>query len=252
MVVTLLVIVVFVALRAVSRTQPDIKPQAVDYLTVASAAREAGHRVVYPAALPRGWMATSVEFVPGEPPGLGLGMLTAAAAVRRRAPGGRAARRPADDLRRQDPGKGRQDPGRRARWPRPGRVRRQRAATTRYVAPRSATTRCWSTARPPSPTCAAIVGLLTDARPLTPADGGRGQLLLGASRRGVEPLPGAVEPVLADLGELLAALPERERLLEGGAAGLEPADDLDQLLAGLLVGRSARSASGSSVLLVGS
>src|SRR4051794_10522504 len=52
----------------------------------------------------------------------------------------------------------------------------------------------------------------------------------------VEALPGAVEPVLADAGQPLGALPERQRLLERGAAGLEPADDLDQLLARLLVG----------------
>ena len=47
--------------------------------------------------------------------------------------------------------------------------------------------------------------------------------------------------LLADLGELLAALPERQRLLEGGAAGLEPAHHLDELLAGLLVARAVSS-----------
>ena len=55
--------------------------------------------------------------------------------------------------------------------------------------------------------------------------------------RGLEPLAGAVEPVLADRREQLAALPERERLLERGAAGLQAPDDLDQLLAGGLVRR---------------
>ncbi len=76
MVITLLLIGVFVALRAVSRTQPDIEPQAVDYLTVASAARDAGHRVVYPPRLPHGWIPTSVEYVPGIRPAWGIGMLT--------------------------------------------------------------------------------------------------------------------------------------------------------------------------------
>src|SRR5207244_10962601 len=36
-------------------------------------------------------------------------------------------------------------------------------------------------------------------------------------------------------GELLAALPQRQRLFEAGAAGLEFADHLDKFLAGLLV-----------------
>src|SRR5690349_1142336 len=54
---------------------------------------------------------------------------------------------------------------------------------------------------------------------------------------GVQTLACAVEPVLADRRELLAALPEGQRLLERGAACLERADDLDELLAGLLVRR---------------
>ena len=41
-------------------------------------------------------------------------------------------------------------------------------------------------------------------------------------------------------GERLAALPQRERLLERGATGLEGADHLDELLAGGLVGGSRR------------
>ena len=74
------------------------------------------------------------------------------------------------------------------------------------------------------------------------ADGSaRVVVVLVGGDRGVEPLPGAVEPLLADLRELLAALPQRQRLLEGRAAGLEPADHLDQLLAGLLVGELSRS-----------
>jgi hypothetical protein len=76
MVVTLLVIGAFVALRAVSRTELDVKPQAVDYLAAAGAAHDAGRRVVYPERLPRGWIATSVDYVPGHRPAWGVGMLT--------------------------------------------------------------------------------------------------------------------------------------------------------------------------------
>jgi hypothetical protein len=76
MVVTLLAIGAFVALRAVSRTDLDVKPQAVDYLAAADAAHDAGRRVVYPERLPRGWIATSVDYVPGDRPAWGVGMLT--------------------------------------------------------------------------------------------------------------------------------------------------------------------------------
>src|SRR5262245_46408805 len=59
----------------------------------------------------------------------------------------------------------------------------------------------------------------------------------GIGCRGVGPggrcqsSPGAVEPALADGRQPLTALPQREGLVEGGAARLEPAYDLDQLVA---------------------
>ena len=59
---------------------------------------------------------------------------------------------------------------------------------------------------------------------------------LGAGDRGVELLPGAVEPGLADLRQLLAALPQRDRLGEAVTALLEASYHLDQLVARLLVG----------------
>ena len=62
------------------------------------------------------------------------------------------------------------------------------------------------------------------------------QKALEQKANGVEALTGAVEPVLAGGRERLAALPERERLLERRAARLEAAHDVDQLLTGLLVG----------------
>ena len=77
--------------------------------------------------------------------------------------------------------------------------------------------------------------------------------LVRLDRGVVEPLPGAVEPLLAQRRQLLAALPERERLLQGGAAGLEPTDHLDQLLTGGLVGRllvAHRVSSGSVFVVV--
>ena len=53
---------------------------------------------------------------------------------------------------------------------------------------------------------------------------------------GVEAGAGAVEPALADVGQLLAPLPQGQRLLQGAAAGLQPLDDPGQLGPSLLVG----------------
>ena len=55
----------------------------------------------------------------------------------------------------------------------------------------------------------------------------------------IEAPPRAVQPVLALAGELLAALPERQRLLQRHAARLQPAHDVFELGAGLLVGLRA-------------
>ena len=77
--VTVLVILGFVGFRALNRDQPNVEPTRVDYLAAVSAAQGANIDVVYPPALPRGWMATSVDFVPGERgnrPAWGIGMLT--------------------------------------------------------------------------------------------------------------------------------------------------------------------------------
>ena len=77
--VTVFVILGLVGFQALNRAQPDVKPTRVDYLAAVSAAQGANISVVYPSALPRGWMATSVDFVPaerGQRPAWGIGMLT--------------------------------------------------------------------------------------------------------------------------------------------------------------------------------
>jgi hypothetical protein len=76
MIITLLAIGAFVALRAVTRTDLEVEPEAVDYRSAAAAAHDAGRPVVYPERLPRGWIATSVDYVPGDRPAWGVGMLT--------------------------------------------------------------------------------------------------------------------------------------------------------------------------------
>lgn len=74
--VLLLVIFGFVALRALNRTQPDNPVSPVKYEeTLQYARRAAGFPVLAPASLPAGWRATSVSYVP-RPERWHLGVLT--------------------------------------------------------------------------------------------------------------------------------------------------------------------------------
>src|SRR5204863_1582866 len=73
------------------------------------------------------------------------------------------------------------------------------------------------------------------------ARSGRDPHIRGSLRQLLDLALGGVELLGAEAVELLAALPERERLVEAGVAALEPLDDLDELLLGLLVGHSTRA-----------
>jgi hypothetical protein len=74
--ITLLVIGSFVAFRALNRDDLEARPDAVDYLDTVGLIQDDGGSVVYPPSLPEGWIATSVDFTPGEEPRWGLGFLT--------------------------------------------------------------------------------------------------------------------------------------------------------------------------------
>lgn len=78
--VTVLVILAFVGLRACISTNLDEKPQHVDYLAEIGFAQQAGAHLVYPASLPQGWYVTRLDYSPGHRPELGLSMLTPATA----------------------------------------------------------------------------------------------------------------------------------------------------------------------------
>jgi len=77
LVATVLVVGAFVLVREVFREPPEVAGNAVDYLGTVEAAQEGGVELVHPARLPKGWIATSIDFVPGERPAWGIGMLTA-------------------------------------------------------------------------------------------------------------------------------------------------------------------------------
>ena len=76
MVVLVVLVLAFVVLRSCTRDNPDVTPEAVDYLSAVGPVEDAGLAAVYPPSLPSGWKATSIDFVPGERPALGIGMLT--------------------------------------------------------------------------------------------------------------------------------------------------------------------------------
>ncbi len=76
LIVLVLVVLAFVAFRAVFRDNGEVEAQPVDYLAVVGPAQQAGAHLVYPPSLPKGWIATSVDFLPGERPGWRVGMLT--------------------------------------------------------------------------------------------------------------------------------------------------------------------------------
>jgi len=79
LIVTLLVILAFVAFRALNRSDLDVEPQRVDYLAQVRFAQQDGQApdLVYPARLPAGWYATNVQFSSGNAPEIELSMLTA-------------------------------------------------------------------------------------------------------------------------------------------------------------------------------
>jgi hypothetical protein len=76
LIVLVVVVLAFVGFRALFRDNPEVEPEAVDYLAVVAPAQQAGMPVVYPRSLPSGWRATSVDYTPGERPAWGVGMLT--------------------------------------------------------------------------------------------------------------------------------------------------------------------------------
>jgi hypothetical protein len=76
LIVTVLVILAFVALRALNRDDLEVKPEPVDYLATVADAQAGGYTLVYPESLPDGWIADSIDFVPGDRPAWGIGMLT--------------------------------------------------------------------------------------------------------------------------------------------------------------------------------
>ena len=76
MIVTVAFVLVFVAWRALFRSDVDNNPEPVEWTESVELAEAAGIPVVRPRELPDGWTATSVELRAGDDPRWGLGVLT--------------------------------------------------------------------------------------------------------------------------------------------------------------------------------
>lgn len=78
LVITVVAVVAWVVFRALTSTETEVEPEAVDYLETVGLAQDSDLEVVYPPTLPDGWKATNVSLVPvpGEAPGFGLSILT--------------------------------------------------------------------------------------------------------------------------------------------------------------------------------
>lgn len=76
LIVTVLLVLVVGFLLQADNGATERGPDPVDYTEAVDAAREAGFGVAHPTTLPDGWIATSVDFVPGTPADWSLGLLT--------------------------------------------------------------------------------------------------------------------------------------------------------------------------------
>lgn len=76
LVVTVLVILAFVAVRGLARDNTAVTPQPVEYLSAVRYAQEQGFSVAYPPRLPEGWLARDVDVRPGAAPVWNLDLLT--------------------------------------------------------------------------------------------------------------------------------------------------------------------------------
>lgn len=77
MLVSLALIGGFVLFRAVNRDNQTVRPEPVDWLGSVRYIQDSGASVFYPAAQPKGWAATSADYLPGSRPLWDIGFLTA-------------------------------------------------------------------------------------------------------------------------------------------------------------------------------
>jgi hypothetical protein len=75
LVVTALLVVAIVVVNSFGK-DASFETGPIDYVGPVQQAQDSGVQLVYPAELPKGWVSTSIDFVPGARPAWGIGMLT--------------------------------------------------------------------------------------------------------------------------------------------------------------------------------
>ncbi|MCR1784227.1 DUF4245 family protein [Nocardioides carbamazepini] len=76
LVVTVVAIAGLLYFMGVFRSELEIEPEAVDYVETVQSAQQAGLTPIYPATLPKDWIATGVDVTPGDDPVFMIRMLT--------------------------------------------------------------------------------------------------------------------------------------------------------------------------------
>jgi len=76
MIATVVFVAAYIGFRALTRDQPDIEPESVNYLNCVADLQGGEVTVAYPRALPAGWIDTSIDFERGVPPTWRVGILT--------------------------------------------------------------------------------------------------------------------------------------------------------------------------------
>jgi hypothetical protein len=76
MIVLVVAVVGYWVVQNATHDQPEVTPTAVAYRETVQAAQQGGYTIVYPAALPKDWIARDPIFTPGDRPVWQLPMLT--------------------------------------------------------------------------------------------------------------------------------------------------------------------------------
>jgi hypothetical protein len=76
MIATVVFVAAYVGFRALTRDQPDLEPESVNFLSCVADLQQGDVTVTFPRALPAGWIDTSIDFERGAPPTWRMGILT--------------------------------------------------------------------------------------------------------------------------------------------------------------------------------
>ncbi|ANH38493.1 hypothetical protein I601_2065 [Nocardioides dokdonensis FR1436] len=76
MLILVVAVIGTVLIAGLFRSEPEYTPSNADYTEVVRAVQGEGVELVYPEALPSGWLVNNVSYEPGSPPTFALALLT--------------------------------------------------------------------------------------------------------------------------------------------------------------------------------